>query len=344
MVVDRLQVRLVAQVGGDLHLVEARVEILALVHDRQGLRLDRVEQVGGVGERRDDALGAEDRQAVTRQHDLGSQGRHLAQRRRPVGEVALHLLRVAGVGDRPDEEVAGVEDLALGHVGPRGVVGLAAGVMQFERELTARERELLRVGDVGIAVLARPRELRHVDRELATVDRRVPAAGLLVAPEVGRHLLVGVHDRAGPAVVGGLRVEQRRAEHVVDVVVGVDGCGQGRRGSPPAHGLEHGAPVERAAGVEHHEPVAGVECVDRCDRLQRQQAVLDLLGRRGPGAVVVGLVDRLDGVMGVDQFASPLPVLLGQFADRRHGRTLRQPFRRRPRRSSDSGRPVRRST
>ena len=72
-------------------------------------------------------------------------------------------------------------------------------------------------------------------------------------------------------------------------------------------------------GVEHHEAVAGVERIDRGDRLEREQPVLDLLAGGGERAVVVVDVDRLDGMVGVHEFAPPLPVLLGEFPDRGHG-------------------------
>ena len=137
MVVHRLQIRQVAQVLRHLDLVEDAVERHALVHQHQRLRLERIEQLGGVGERPLHPLGAEDRQAVSRQHHLGTARRHLSQRHRPVAGEALDLLRVAGIRDRPDEQVAGVEHGELGHPRPGRVVGLTAGVVQLEREVAA---------------------------------------------------------------------------------------------------------------------------------------------------------------------------------------------------------------
>ena len=78
MVVHRLQVRQIAQMLGHLDLVEHAVEGDALVHQCQRLGLERVEQLGGVGQRPLHPIGAEDRQAVARQHHLGTAGRHLA--------------------------------------------------------------------------------------------------------------------------------------------------------------------------------------------------------------------------------------------------------------------------
>ena len=83
-------------------------------------------------------------------------------------------------------------------------------MVQLECEVAAGEREVLRVGDVGVAILARPRELRHVDGELAAIDRRVPAACLLVATEVGGQILVTNDDRTLPPLAGCFGIEQRR--------------------------------------------------------------------------------------------------------------------------------------
>ena len=51
MVVDRAEVGLVAKVRGHLHFVDHAVEGDALVHERERLRFDRVEEVGGVDQR-----------------------------------------------------------------------------------------------------------------------------------------------------------------------------------------------------------------------------------------------------------------------------------------------------
>ncbi len=179
-----------------------------------------------------------------------------------------------------------------------------------------------RVGDIGVAVLARPGELRHVDRELAPVDRRVPADRLLVATEVGGQVLVGVDHRTLPPLVGRFGVEQCRAEHVVDVVVRVHRSTHRCIGSPATDHVVHGSAVERPTGVEHHQAVAGVERIHRGDRLQREQALVDLLAGRASRAVVMMHVDRLHRMMGVDEFAPPLPVLLGEFPDRGHDANL----------------------
>ena len=127
VVVHGTQVGLAGEVGRHLHLVQHPVERGAFVHQGEGLVLDGVEQLGRVEQGHLDAVTAEDRHAVAAQHGLGLERGHRPERGGPVRGEALHLLRVAGVGDRPDEQVAGVQDPALGHPRPGGVVGLAAG-------------------------------------------------------------------------------------------------------------------------------------------------------------------------------------------------------------------------
>src|SRR5699024_10508735 len=142
----------------------------------------------------------EDGQAVAGEHDFGAEGRHFTQAGGPLARVALHLLGIAGVGDCPDEEVAGGEQLALGHPGPGGVFGLAAVVPQLKREVTGAEAHAVLVGDVRVAVLGGPLEVGRIDGELAAVDGDVPAEGALVAVEVPVQVFVPVHQGAGPAV------------------------------------------------------------------------------------------------------------------------------------------------
>jgi hypothetical protein len=69
---------------------------------------------------------------VSGQQHLRAQRRHLAKRDRPLGGVPLHLLRVAGVGRGPDEQVTAAEHLAVGEPRPGVVVGLAARCMQLD--------------------------------------------------------------------------------------------------------------------------------------------------------------------------------------------------------------------
>src|SRR5436190_6897795 len=61
-----------------------------------------------------DALAADDREAVARQQDVGTERVHLAERGGPVARIALDLLRVAAVGRGPDEHVAREQDATRG--------------------------------------------------------------------------------------------------------------------------------------------------------------------------------------------------------------------------------------
>src|SRR3989304_227102 len=70
--------------------------------------------------------------AVAGEEVEGAQRRHRLQGAGPVQGVALHLVRVAGVGGGPDERVAGAEDAAAGAPDPGLVVRLAAGGGQLE--------------------------------------------------------------------------------------------------------------------------------------------------------------------------------------------------------------------
>src|SRR5205807_2090104 len=102
----------------------------------------------------------------------------------PLARVALHLVGVAGVRARPDEEVAAAQDLAVGHPGPRVVVGLAPRVMQLDSYAANFESEGVAVGAVGIAVLSRPAQVGHA--ELTLVDDLVVASREDVPVEAGR--------------------------------------------------------------------------------------------------------------------------------------------------------------
>ena len=160
----------------------------------------RVEQLGGVGERLAHPVGAEDRQAVAAQHHLGAA-------RRPSGAApppsrwrsAAPSAGCRRSGTAQMNRSPGWRTPQLGHPRPRRVVGLAAGVVQLEREVALGEREVVAVGDVGVAVRRRATEAVDRQRELALVDRRVPAERALVAAEVVGQVLVGVDDRRRPA-------------------------------------------------------------------------------------------------------------------------------------------------
>ncbi len=240
------------------HLVEAG----AAVHQVEGLADERLEQARGVVERLADPFLADDRVAVPGEKDLGSaagpvvEGQHAPERVGPLQRVALDLLRVAGVGRGPDEQVPAAEHAALGEPCPGVVVGLAAGVVELAGDPADLEVEMVAVGAVRVAVLGRP--LERVDRELPPVDDRVVAGGQHVAVEAGRQRLVGDDHRRRPAAGGGLLLPDRDAEDVVDVTVRVDrGVEPARR--PRAQRGVHLAGDEGAPGVDEYEPVVGVD-------------------------------------------------------------------------------------
>ena len=151
------------------------------VHEPDGVVVQGFEQRRRVEQGLADAVGADDREPVARQEHLGVDVGHRAQRLGPVLGVALHLLRVAAVRRRPDEQVARAQDAPRRHPHPGVVVGLAAGVVQLEALTTDVEIAARPVGLVGVAVLGRPLEVDQP--ELAPVDDRVVARGGAVAVE-----------------------------------------------------------------------------------------------------------------------------------------------------------------
>ena len=311
VVVGGAQVGLVEQVRGHLDLVQDAVERAALVHQRQRLALDRLQQLGRVVQRPRDAVRAEDREAVAGQHRLRAQRCHLAQRGGPLADPALRLLRVARVGHGPDEQVAGAEHAALRHPGPDRVLGLAARVVQLERQLADAQIEPVAEGHVRIAVLPGPgkAELRaHAGtEELSRVDRGVVPDRALIAVEVLRDRLVRVDRDRRPR----LRVERLHAESVVDMVVRVDRRPQGRVRPPAAHAGVDVLRVALPARVHHHQAVAGVERVRGRDRLVIEQPVGDFVGL----AVVPHAADR---VRLADRVDFAVPEALAVIADVGH--------------------------
>ena len=231
-------------------LVEAR----SLVHQGHGLVVQRLEQLRRLVQGQGHAVAPHDGDAVSWEEHLGSQRGHLPEGGRPIARVALHLLRVAGVGRGPDEEVATAQHLALGCPGPRVVVGLASRMVQLERGAADVEAEPVAIGLVRVAVLGGPLQVR--EPELALVDERVVPGGEHVAVEPRGHGLVGHYTGAGPAPAGRLLLEDGHAEDVVDVAVRVHGCVQ-RRARPAPELLMHLAGQERAPRVDQHHPVPG---------------------------------------------------------------------------------------
>jgi hypothetical protein len=90
------------------------VQPAAAVHDVERLADQRLQQLGGIGERSADPFGAHHRQAVAGQQAVRLQRHHPPQRLRPLQRVTLHLLRIPGVRRRPDEQVATAQHLLAG--------------------------------------------------------------------------------------------------------------------------------------------------------------------------------------------------------------------------------------
>ena len=83
--------------------------------------------------------------------------RHLAQALGAVPGIALHLLRIAVIGHRPDEEIAGAQHAALRAPHPGVIVGLAAAVMQLEGHAADGDAQPVVIERVG-------RDRRHAER------------------------------------------------------------------------------------------------------------------------------------------------------------------------------------
>ena len=181
------QVRALEQVRRRLHRSQDRVEAGSLVHQRQRLGDQRLEELRGLCQGLLHPVRAEDRWAVARAQGVGVERRHRTERDRPLARVALHLLRVARVRSGPDEEVPRAEHAARRHPDPGRVVRLAQSVAQGEGLAPDDDVHRRGVGDVGRPEALRPRR-RHL--ELARVDAGVVAARQRVALEPRRHPLV----------------------------------------------------------------------------------------------------------------------------------------------------------
>ena len=218
--------------------------------------------------------------------------------------VALHLLRVAAVRRRPDEQVARAQDAPRRHPHPGVVVGLAAGVVQLEALTTDVEIAARPVGLVGVAVLGRPLEVDQP--ELAPVDDRVVARGGAVAVEPVGDGLVRDDPRCCASRGPDLLLVPLDAEAVVDVAVrehrGVQQC---RRPGPQR--LVHPLGEERAAGVDEHEAIVGAERAHVRERGHERAAGSDL-GQLAPLA---------HGVLRARVDLAP-PQLVRQLEHRRH--------------------------
>src|SRR5271156_2996437 len=110
--------------------------------------------------------------------------RHHPQRLGPFARITLRLLRIARVGRRPDDQIAGEQYLALRHIDPAMVIGLAACMMAFELVVAGNYIELTIEVGIRIYILGRP---RRGPVELPRIDCSVVAAGALVPIEPRRN-------------------------------------------------------------------------------------------------------------------------------------------------------------
>src|ERR1700735_2949298 len=127
---------------------------------------------------------------MPRHQYFSAQPRHPAQRLGPFARIALRLLRIAGVGRSPDDQIPRAQQLALRDVHPAMVVGLAARMMALELVVARNYIQLSIEVSIGIYILSRPR-CRPV--ELPRIDYCVMATGALVTIEPRRDCAMS-HD------------------------------------------------------------------------------------------------------------------------------------------------------
>ena len=275
LVIDRLQIGFGLERRRRVHAVEDFVERFACVEALQRLVHQRLQVRRSIQQRRLYPRRPGYGQPVARQQQLGVKRRHGAQRRRPFHRVALHFLRIARVGRRPDEQVASAQRLRLGQEHPGVIVGLALGMMQLEARAADRELERVRVGVRRRVEFDRP--LRR-DPELARVDDRVVARGPHVALHARQHIVVADDARRLPAAPARLGEERRQAVGVVDMAMRVD-RGVHALAVPVTHGVE--AELVRGgmkrAGIDEHQTFRGLHGGDVDEGLEERHARGELL-------------------------------------------------------------------
>ena len=117
--------------------------------------IDAFKVLGRVIENLPDFDRAEHRIAVPGHQNVCAELRHRTQRLGPFARVALRLLRIARIGRRPDDQVAGEENFLRGEVDPTMIVGLTARVMAFKLMLARGNVQLMIEVGVGIDILGR---------------------------------------------------------------------------------------------------------------------------------------------------------------------------------------------
>ena len=130
-----------------VHAVDDLVEQFARIHHLHHLCDQTLERASNIAENSGEALSSLDRQAMGREQEFGLASDHLSQRRCPFDRISLHLLRVAGVREVPDHEVAGEHPLLAGQPSPQMVVRLSTGMVELDRAVADDERVMV-VDDV----------------------------------------------------------------------------------------------------------------------------------------------------------------------------------------------------
>ena len=220
LVVHRLEVGAIGQMGRRPHLGEDLVEGEPGIHARHRLALERLQPFRGVLERLAHASPSQDGHAVAGYEQLRATSGHGAQRPRPLRGVTLDLLGITGVGRDPEEEVAREERAALGPPEPGMVVGLAARVAQLEPRAARLEDMGGVVDHRRIVVLRRP---GGAGGELPRVDEAVPRRGEPVPIEAPRDIPVPDDRRSGPSLRPRLVEKGGQAARVIHVTMRVQG-------------------------------------------------------------------------------------------------------------------------
>ena len=259
----------------DLDLMDDLVEGQSCVHGLQRRRDQSFERGGHVVEHARDSLASRDRQAVCGQQQLRLERGHAPERVRPLRGIPLHLLRVAGVGEHPTQEVAGDDRPVLGYPRPRVVVGFPSIVTQLDVEATDIDAQPVVVGDGRLHPAARPPRRavavrgRPTAPELSLVDDLVVTGGEVVAGKARRHVEVADDGRAWMATLHGRTQERMSAPDVVNVTMGVDDRVH-RRVGPRLQRGDHVTAERLEARIEQHQAVGRAESHDVRERLDHR--------------------------------------------------------------------------
>src|SRR5271166_3693410 len=193
---------------------------------------------------------AENRQAVTRHENLCLASAHRAERLRPVSSVALHLLRVSGVGGHPDELVAREEHLAFRPEDPGMVVCFPARVTQLQSVAAGVQLEAFVVRHVGIVELCRP---WHRYPKLPCIDGGIVAGGRAISIKTWTHVLVTDDPYPLPVFCSCLGQERRKTKGMVYVTMRID-ARKHWSGVTVTYSIEGLRPSEVAPGIDQDEP------------------------------------------------------------------------------------------